>query len=242
MKKITVLFLSTLMIFLTFLTASAKDVVELKLTDVTVYAGDEFEVKLFISDNSQLSGAVIDLEYDANKLEFISAEKGAIIDANAIVSIKNTSKNENYKYIRFTYLSPNSAITSDGILLSVKFKAVADAEGNSSINLSIPSAGDFVNFNAEKLPFAIENSTIKIINTTLNDITENEESSSKISTTTEPVESTENTTDSTNDNNNQNSDENEYVKIVIGLFVAGGLIIFGVVVYIFVIKKKNEVN
>lgn len=238
MKKITVLFLSILMIFLT---ASAKDIVELKLTDVTVYAGDEFEVKLYISDNSQLSGAVIDLEYDSDKLEFVSAEKGAIIDANAIVSIKNTSKNENYKYIRFTYLSPDSAITSDGILLSVKFKAVADAEGNSSINLSIPSAGDFVNFNAEKLPFAIENSTIKIINTTLNDITENEESSSKFSTTTEPIESTEYATDSTNDNN-QNSDENEYDKIVIGLFVAGGLIIFGVVIYIFVIKKKNEAN
>ena len=98
-----------------------------------VAVGDEFEVKLFISDNAQLGGAVIDLQYDADKLEFVSGEKGAIIDKSAMVSIKKTS----YEYVRFTYLSPSSVVTSEGILFSVKFKALPNAEGQRS---SLPPA------------------------------------------------------------------------------------------------------
>lgn len=242
MKKIVSIALIVLIFCSVFLTVPvlAKSAVELKLTDVTVYAGDEFEVKLFISDNSQLSGAVIDLQYDASKLEFISGEKGQIIDESAMVSINNTSKNSIYKNVRFTYLSPSAAVTSDGILFSVKFKALPDVIGESDIKISIPSAGDFVNGDAEKLAYTIKNAAVKIINTTAQ-ITNEAESASDESVT-DIVESTNNISESsTTDNNtdNDNNNENDYIKIVIGLLVAGSVIIIGVVTYLIIKKKKR---
>ena len=245
MKKKKKTLLTVLIVFIllsTFLTMSvfAKTPVELKLTDTTVYAGDEFEIKLFISDNAQLGGAVIDLQYDADKLEFVSGEKGAIIDKSAMVSINKTSAKTTYEYVRFTYLSPSSVVTSEGILFSVKFKALPNAEGQSDIKISIPSAGDFVNGNAEKLAYTVENATVKILNTTV-EITNETESASDESVT-DIVESSSNITESsTNDNNiDNNSKDNDYVKIIIGLFVSGGLIIIGVVVYIIVKRKRGN--
>ncbi len=241
MKKTTSVFLTALVLLsfcLTF-TVSAKSAVELKLTDATVYAGDEFEIKLFISDNSQLSGAVIDLQYDATMFEFVSAEKGAIIDKSAMVSLNNTSEKSSRRYVRFTYLSPNSAIVSDGILFSVKFKALENAEGESDFKISIPSAGDFVNNEAEKLAYTIKNSTVRIINTTV-ESTETPENTSNESAT-DLIESTSNVTESSATNNNTNSDnnDNDYVKVVIGLFISGGVIIVGVIAYLIIKKKKR---
>ena len=242
MKKTISVILTVLILLSMLLTilVSAKNPVELKLTDVTVYAGDEFEMKLFISDNSQLSGAVIDLQYDATKLEFVSGEAGQIIDKGAMVSINASSKQSINESVRFTYLSPNLAVTSEGILFSVKFKALPNAEGESDIKISIPSAGDFVNADAEKLAYTIKNSTVKIINTTV-ESTEATESTTDESVT-DIVESSSNITESsTADNNIDNNDkDNDYIEIVIGLFIAGGIIIVGVGVYLVIIKRKKR--
>lgn len=214
---------------------SAKSTVELKVTDATVYAGDEFELKVFISDNSKLSGAVIDLEYDASKLEYVSAEKGAIIDEDAMISIKNTPNN-----VRFTYLSPDYAITSEGILFTVKFKALENAEGESSVKIIIPSAGDFVSENLEKLPYTVKNSTVKIINNTVVNTESTTESTSVENTDLPSNQDDKSTTENTTDNNQNNNDGNgDNVKIVIGLVVAGLILIFGAVVYLIISKKKR---
>lgn len=239
MKKITSMFLTVLILISTLLAIPvfAKDKVELKLTDATVYAGDEFEIKLFISDNSQLSGAVIDLSYDNSLLEFVSAEKGAIIDKSATVSINNFN---NKSYVRFTYMSPTSAVTSDGILLSVKFKALETVQGETNVKLSIPNAGDFVNSGLDKLSYSVKNSTVKIINTSFENVDPTNESSSTetdISLSETNVSITETTT-MLNQNTNENN-ENENLKLVIGLFAAGGIIIIGVVIYLIVSKKKK---
>ncbi len=242
MKKYISVFLTVLILLSVFLTIPvlAKNTVELKLTDATVYAGDEFDMKLFISDNSQLGGAVIDLEYDASKLEYISAEKGAIIDESAMVSINNTSGKSNYRYVRFTYLSPSSSITSEGILCSVKFRALANAEGQSNVKILIHSAGDFVNADAEKLAYTIKNATVKIINTTVDNTDDIENTSDE--SITDIIESTESISESSttaNNVDNDNNSDNDYIKIVIGLFVAGGIIIIGVVAYLIIKNKKR---
>ena len=214
---------------------SAKSTVELKVTDATVYAGEEFELKVFISDNSKLSGAVIDLEYDASKLEYVSAEKGAIIDEDAMISIKNTPNN-----VRFTYLSPDSAIASEGILFSVKFKALENAEGESSVKITIPSAGDFVSENLEKLPYTVKNSTVKIINNTVVNTESTTESISVENTDLPSNQDDKSTAENTTDNNQNNNDGNgDNVKIVIGLVVAGLILIFGAVIYLIISKKKR---
>lgn len=239
MKKTISVILTVILIALNFITpVMAKSLVELELTDATVYAGDEFEVKVFISDNSKLSGAVIDMQYDTDKLEFISAEQGAIIDENAMVSIKNNTVN---KIIKFTYMAPDSSITSEGILFTVKFKALPNAEGKSEIKISIPNAGDFVNADLDKLDYTVKNSTIKIINTTY-ESTEPINESSSTETDLTISETTDITEAPTGENHKENDSDNETLKLVIGLFIAGGIIILGVIIYLVVSKRKKEVK
>lgn len=235
MKRIISMMLTIFVLLAVTIPVSAKSTVELKVTDATVYAGEEFELKVFISDNSKLSGAVIDLEYDASKLEYVSAEKGAIIDEDAMISIKNTPNN-----VRFTYLSPDSAIDSEGILFSVKFKALENAEGESSVKITIPSAGDFVSENLEKLPYTVKNSTVKIINNTVVNTESTTESTSVENTDLPSNQDDKSTAENTTDNNQNNNDGNgDNVKIVIGLVVAGLILIFGAVIYLIISKKKR---
>ena len=233
MKRIISMMLTIFVLLAVIIPVSAKSTVELKVTDATVYAGEEFELKVFISDNSKLSGAVIDLEYDASKLEYVSAEKGAIIDEDAMISIKNTPNN-----VRFTYLSPDSAIASEGILFSVKFKALENAEGESSVKITIPSAGDFVSENLEKLPSTVKNSTVKIINNTVVNTESTTESTSVENTDLPSNQDDKSTAENTTDNNQNNNDGNgDNVKIVIGLVVAGLILIFGAVIYLIIYEK-----
>ena len=243
MKKIISMLLISLILISIFLyiPVFAKNPVELRLTDSTVYASDEFEVRLFISDNSQLSGAVINLQYDASKLEFVSAEKGAIIDEGAMVSINNISDESNYKCVRFTYLSPNSPITSEGVLLSVKFRALPNAENKSNVKILIPSDRDFVNIDAEKLAYIVKDSTINIINNTVESTSE-ADTTLDVLTSFDVVESTNSTTVPSNVDANADGDNgvNVYVKIVTALFIAGGIILIGVIFVLIISKKKKR--
>ena len=231
MKRIISVLLTFLILLVVMLPVSAKSSVELKLTDTTVYAGDEFELKIFISDNSKLSGAVIDLQYDVSMLEFVSAQKGAIIDDDAMVSIKNTSDK-----VRFTYMSPGASITSEGTLLSVKFKALENAEGQSSVKLIIPSAGDFVSESLEKIPYSVKNSTVKIINNTKVNA-ETTESTTSETTTEQEISSTTESTTINNQNNENNNNDN--IKIVIGVMAVGAVLVVGATIYLIISKKKR---
>lgn len=243
MKKTISVFLTVLILLSMFFTvpAFANDKVELDLSDATVYAGEEFEVKLFISDNSQLSGAVIDLSYDATMLKFVSAENGAILDESAMISIKEFSEESVHKYVRFTYMSPDSSITSEGILFSVKFKALETAEGRTSIKVSIPNAGDFVNSKLDKLPYEIQNSNVRIINANKEDAeltteTTIPESEINVTSTTAITTLTENVT---TPNQKANSSD-DGLKIVVGLFATGVVLLVGVIGYVIISKKKKR--
>lgn len=237
MKKLFSVFLTVLILLSAFFSVDvfATDTVELKLSDATVYAGDEFEVKLFISDNSKLSGAVIDIKYDTDVLEFVSAEKGAILDENASVSLKNFNDKE---YIRFTYMAPSSSVTSEGILFSIRFKALSTAEGVSTLEISIPNAGDFVNSDLEKLSYTVKNSNVKVINTTFDGGSTTAEDST-VALETDVNESTSTDIELTTGDNKSTTDDADNLKVVIGLFVAGGVIIIGAVIYLIVSKKKR---
>lgn len=238
MKKVISIFLTLLILLSSFLTVPvfATDTVELKLTDETVYAGDEFELMLFISDNSDLSGAVIDIVYDSQSMEFVSADMGSILDTSASISIKNL---EDKSSVRFTYMAPSSSIKSAGVLFSVKFKANETANGESAVKISIPNAGDFVNSGLEKIPYTVKNATVKVINTTYEDIEQSIENSlnETDSVTSEVPDTTESTTYA--NFSMRDNDDSDNIKLVIGLFVAGAVLIIGVAVYLIVSRKKK---
>lgn len=239
MKKIVSLFLALLMILSLFsFSAFAESKAKLSLTSETVYAGAEFKLNLFISDNSKMSGAVIDINYDKNMLEFVSAEQGAILDKSANVSIKNIDDDK--AKVRFTYLAPNSSVTSEGVIVSITFKALANSTGNTDLTITIPNAADFVTQDLENISYEVSNSVVKIINTTY------EESEDKTSSTTEDAsQSTSTDVQSTTEQENvngdktQNDDKSDNTLIII-LLVVGLLFITVGVVMLVQSKKKKE--
>lgn len=239
MKKVISIFLATFMLIsLLPFSAFAENMVNLTLTSETVYAGAEFKLNLFISDNSQMSGAVIDINYDKNMLQFVKAEQGAILDSSANISIKNID-GEKTK-VRFTYLAPDSSVTSEGVIMSVTFKALENATGNTDVTISIPNAADFITQDLQNIPYEVSNSVIKIINTTYEE--EGQETSSSITdTSTQSTgEDTQSTTEQANNKNNIQNNDNNGDIIIIVLLVVGLLFITVGAVMLVQCKKKKE--
>lgn len=238
MKKITSVFMCVLLLLSLSIIAFAKNPVELTLTNATVYAGDEFELKLYISDNSQMSGAVIDINYDSAVLEFVSAEAGAILDSEATASIKNFNTDKS-SYVRFTYMAPSSSVTAEGILLSVRFKALETAYGESSVSISIPYEKDFVDSKLETIEYKVNNSKVEIMNDDVSgNLSNTEEFSSSVDDeSNSSVSYSESTSENAEDNTNEN---NNTFKLIIGLIVAGAVILVGVATYIVYEKNKKR--
>lgn len=216
------------------ITCFATDTVTLSLQNETVYAGDEFTVNLFVSDNSKISGAVIDINYDKSKLEFVSAKEGAILDTKANISIRNINKDNSY--VRFAYMANGSSITSEGILFSVTFKVIEYAKDKTDLKITIPSPADFVSDSLEKIPYTVRNSSITILNDILTESTsETETESTEIFS--EDLSETESQT-MTNKENNDNSDkDNDNVLTIVLALVGIAFICFGIAV---TVKKKRK--
>ena len=226
------------------LCAYAASSVKFTLSGGKVYAGDEFTVNLYVSDNSKISGAVIDIHYDKSKLQFISAEPGGILDSQANTSIKNIDGDD--AYVRFAYMAPSSEITAEGILLSVTFKALDSASGIASLSLSVPSAGDLVSSDLSRLSYTVENSEITVVGTGVQQ--NGEESSSQTESGTESeTQSSSGTAESsgsqTQNESEENKNDNTY-KIIVAAAVAVGVIILAAGILIAVKYgrrgKKNE--
>lgn len=240
MKKSISLILTLIILISAFsFYAFAESKVELSLTSETVYAGEEFTLNLFISDNSKMSGAVIDINYDKNVLEYVSAEQGAILDRSANISIKNI-EGEKSK-VRFTYLAPSSSVTSEGVIMSITLKSLPNATGNTEITLTIPNAADFITQDLEKISYEVSNSVVKIINTTYVEQSEEDTSSTteNISQSTE-ADISQSTTEQESNNNNANSDNDNGDNIIIIVLLVAGLIFITVGVVMLVVSKKKK--
>lgn len=236
MKKIVSIILTLVVLVFSLSTfVYAEDPVIISIQDEKVYAGDEFTVNVFISDNSQISGAVIDINYDNEKLEFISAKEGAILDTKGNISIRNISKDKSY--VRFTYMSASTSVSSEGIIFSITFKALESASGKTNLEITIPNAADFVNSDLEKIPYSVDNSEITILDN-ISIETTTEPPTSESTTVPETTDAVSNETTTNNDvvENDDNNDSNDMMLMIVLLLIGIALICFGVV---FAIKKKK---
>ncbi len=235
MKKFISIFLTLTVLLLSFsVSAFANDPVTLSIQNEKVYAGDTFTVNVFISDNSQVSGAVIDINYDKNMLEFVSAKEGGILDTKANISIRNIKNDKSY--VRFIYMSGSSAIDSEGILFTVTFKALETAKGKTNLEITVPNPADFVNSSLEKLEYKTDNAEIVVLD---NISIETTESTTAETTTNE--EKTEATETETNEpiitiGAEDNDKDNTKTLLIVLLLVGVALILIGTA---FVIKKKK---
>ena len=241
MKKLFSIFLAIILIA-TILNFScfAENPVQLKLNSETdtVYAGDEFVVRLMISDNSKMSGAAIDINYDKNKLEYVSGSFGGILDDSATKSLKNI-KGDAPK-VRFTYLSPSSSVTSQGVLVVLKFKALENASGATELSITIPNPGDFVSQDLTRLSFTVENANVKI----LNSVTETETETESESVTENPTESQKIETigpiETTTKPADKNDDEGLDMVVILALALGFAFLIIVVLLSRKPSKKKSN--
>lgn len=230
MKRFLSIFLSVLVAFSVLsITAGATNSVKLKLVSETdsVYAGDEFVVKLNISDNSKMSGAAIDVNFDKSKLQYVSGAYGGILDSSAIMSIKDVS-GERGK-VRFTYLSQSSEVTSAGVLVTLKFKALENASGDTELSVSVENPGDFISLDLTRLSYTVENANVKIVNTNpvIEESTDEAESESQSEIW---IDATESDTDESLENSNEKSDDEDNTKwVFVAMIVAGVVILVSVV-------------
>lgn len=235
MRKVLSIFLVFILIVSTLsISCFAETPVKLSINSETdtVYAGDEFTVKLMISDNSKMSGAAIDINYDKSKLEYVEGTYGGILDSSATMSIKNF--NGDSGKIRFTYLSPSSSITSPGVLITVRFKALDDAVGLTKLTISVPNPGDFIAQDLSRLSYQVENASVEIkkMNVEVESSTELE---SQTVESTKIVETTTNPTDDINNNDDENIN-----KIIFIVLISGFLLLLVVALLISKTKKKKS--
>lgn len=237
-KLISLMLVLFMLISLFYVSVFAESKVKLSLTNETVYAGEEFKLNLFISDNSKMSGAVIDISYDKNVLEFVSAKQGAILDNSANISIKNMDGEKSK--VRFTYLAPNSSVTSEGVIMTITFKALENATGNTDLTISIPNPADFVTQDLQNIPYEVTNSVVKIINTTYVEQSD-ETSTSTLEDETESISDiSQSTTEEQNDKIDLHNNKDNDTAIIIVLLVVGlGFITVGAVMLVRSKKKKE---
>lgn len=241
LKKIfAIVVLSVLLLSVFSVVSFAENEVLLSIHDEEVYAGDSFTADLFISDNSNMSGAVIDIFYDKTKLEFVSATSGAILNENANISIKNIDgKNPS---VRFTYLDPSSSVISSGIIAKIEFKVLDGAIGATELKISVPNAGDFVTKDLDRIIYSVKNGNIKIINTSNEEVNSvsNETASDLKETASQSgtqMISAEPATSNPIDNNEKNQRNNAVPYIIASV---GAVLVISAVLYVVITKKGKK--
>lgn len=243
-KKITSVIIALLLIVSVFsISATAADTITVSVSSVNVNAGDVFPVQLMISENSQMSGAVIDINYDKAQLEFVSADSGAILNKDAQVSINNIDGEKGC--VRFAYMDASSNVTAGGALANIQFRALENSQGKTELSVSISNAGDFVRNDLSKIAYNTENGVINIINTTYvaegdtTDATDSEIEEEGSNTVSDIEQQT--TQNSTERNNDSDGNANK-IKPVTAISVAGVIVV--AIVTFFVLRKrmKNKNN
>lgn len=99
---------------------------EIKFGEVEGKTGDEVTVPVIISNNPGISTFFFVVEYDADALSFISADKGEVLTGGTFTPVNNSTKGE----LSLPWYTVNGDITEDGVLMDIKFKISESARGN----------------------------------------------------------------------------------------------------------------
>lgn len=206
-KKITALFLAALIIFAFSFNVFAAKTVTFTTYNAEVFAGDEFSVDIFVSDNSLMKTATLIVSYDERQMTFLDLNVGAIAASGSdAVSFKDVKGTSGDSFVQIEYNDPSASLSSAGKLFSLTFAATDSAKGQTNIKLS--AKGDKIDTLSGAVTPKFNNSEINIINNSVSPSSETtpptEESSSDVSESAQES-STQNTAQSTTEPTTQNS-------------------------------------
>lgn len=196
MKKFISILLTFFMLILATVPSFAAKNVTFTASDSEVFAGDEFTVDIFISDNALLKSAMLIVEYDAKAMQFLDLNIGAIVTAGTrAVSFQNVNEDSGNSYVQIEYKDSSASLSSAGKFLSLTFVANDTAIGETTVKLS--ASGNKISVSSGSVTPDFKNSKINIINNVIvtdsDPSTSAEESSSDISESSEPSVSTQGT-------------------------------------------------
>lgn len=208
-KKITSLLLVALILITFSFNVFAANTVTFTTYNAEVFAGDEFSVDIFVSDNSLMKSATLVVGYDERQMTFLDLNVGAIISAGSdAVSFKDVKGTAGDSYVQIEYNDSSASLSSAGKLFSLTFAANDTAKGQTNIKLS--AKGGKIDVLSGAVTPKFNNSEINIINNSVAPSSEatppTEESSSDASETSSEPSSTQNIEqNSTNEVTTQNS-------------------------------------
>ncbi len=140
-----------------------------EIADVDAVAGKEFTVTIDISNNPGIIGAKLNINYDVDVLELVSAEAGNFTNGSVNVGdevIPNYNFSENvtdYPYvINWTDPLATENITTNGTFAVLTFRVKASAtEGTTEISITFDE-DDIVDVDLNNVAFETVNSTVTI--------------------------------------------------------------------------------
>ncbi len=246
-KKITSFFLAALIIFTFSFNVFAAKTVTFTTYNAEVFAGDEFSVDIFVSDNSLMKTATLIVSYDERQVTFLDLNVGAIAASGSdAVSFKDVKGSSGDSFVQIEYNDSSASLSSAGKLFSLTFAATDSAKGQTEIKLS--ANGDKIDTLSGAVTPKFNNCEINIINNSVSPSSETtpsaEESSSDVSESAQES-SSQNTAQSTTEPTTQNSQtvggKNEKKSIGTAVFAALAVIaVVAVLLVSFDLNGKNK--
>ena len=141
-KKLFAMLLTLLMVIVIatpLMIASAEGTVLFTVSNVQGEIGDQVNVTVDISANSDIGALTIDLCYDKTMLDLISSQSGATLSvANSITDVV---PNEDEGKVRLTYINMDG-LNGSGTILNVTFTILSGATGTIPLTLDVTEITD----------------------------------------------------------------------------------------------------
>lgn len=130
-------------------------VTEIKFGEVEGKIGNEVIIPVTISENSGISTFFFVVEYDAQHLTFVSAERGAVLTDGTFTFVNNATNGE----LSLAWFTVNRDISANGIIMNLKFKINDNAKGDYNLNVRyLPQ--DIVNASYAQVDCVVTNGKI----------------------------------------------------------------------------------
>jgi len=128
--------------------------------------GDRLTVAVRIDGNTVITAAALEIEYDSEKMRYLSYEKGEKLDAE-LCTVSETGKGK----IRFSFTDGESNYIGDGVLVYLSFAVNPDVTGTVKIAPTVTD-GALFDLNYIELEYTVSASDVYILPSSLKDALE----------------------------------------------------------------------
>lgn len=164
MKKLFSVFL--IFIFCFSVNTVHADSFNVKVDNKTANAGDTIDININLENNSGLLAAIFGVEYDKERLELIEVQDGQLLEGGTF-----SPNYKSYPYKMVWNSASYTDFTDDGILATLKFRVLDNAEsGMAFINLEYKE-NDVFDVDLNNVPITVINGGIEVTGNKTSDAT-----------------------------------------------------------------------